>query len=181
MLGSDIGKLFKEQHQRTMELAESIIENVKDSSRDELIEMLREVVSENEANMNNQAATWKAYEAVKKIMKESVDPIINAQEIFDEEVKNIPAEIRTDFVKSFDDLTTEKLDMSLQMNCSNVSSQPMLDPWTKQPIKNPVKSTICAHTYDKDSIICQIKTNKKFRCPYIGCNAVLTKKKITEV
>ncbi|XP_034188458.1 E3 SUMO-protein ligase NSE2 [Osmia lignaria lignaria] len=45
----------------------------------------------------------------------------------------------------------------------------VIDPITKKRIVDPVKNTICGHTYDRDSITEILKCNKKTRCPVVGC------------
>jgi len=50
-----------------------------------------------------------------------------------------------------------------------------LDPFTKQPIANPVYNKGCKHVYDQTSID-QMFQNKPFiSCPYIGCSKRFTK------
>lgn len=44
----------------------------------------------------------------------------------------------------------------------------MIDPLTKQLIKNPVRNIFCNHVYEETSILEAIKS--KVRCPYMGCS-----------
>ncbi|XP_012350569.1 E3 SUMO-protein ligase NSE2-like [Apis florea] len=48
----------------------------------------------------------------------------------------------------------------------------IIDPISKKRIVDPVKNTICGHTYDKESITQLLKLNKKTRCPVIGCKSI---------
>ncbi|XP_076232919.1 uncharacterized protein LOC143178266 [Calliopsis andreniformis] len=45
------------------------------------------------------------------------------------------------------------------------------DPISKKRIVDPVKNSICGHTYDRESITQILKINKKTRCPVIGCKS----------
>jgi len=58
-----------------------------------------------------------------------------------------------------------------------IMSAVKLDPFTKQPISNPVSNKVCKHVYDQTSVD-QMFQNKLFiSCPYIGCsNMHFTKK-----
>ncbi|XP_068969684.1 E3 SUMO-protein ligase NSE2-like [Bombus flavifrons] len=47
----------------------------------------------------------------------------------------------------------------------------VIDPISKKRIVDPVKNTICGHTYDQESIMQLLKINKKTRCPVIGCKS----------
>ncbi|XP_076302428.1 E3 SUMO-protein ligase NSE2-like [Lasioglossum baleicum] len=47
----------------------------------------------------------------------------------------------------------------------------VIDPISKKRIVDPVKNTICGHTYDRESITQILKINKKTRCPVIGCKS----------
>ncbi|OAD57334.1 E3 SUMO-protein ligase NSE2 [Eufriesea mexicana] len=47
----------------------------------------------------------------------------------------------------------------------------VIDPISKKRIVDPVKNTICDHTYDRESITQILKINKKTRCPVIGCKS----------
>lgn len=51
---------------------------------------------------------------------------------------------------------------------SDNSFVPPTDPITKATIRNPVRNSRCGHVYEKESIL-QVISNKKMRCPYIGC------------
>lgn len=55
------------------------------------------------------------------------------------------------------------------------SSFPLIttDPITKKRIVNPVRSAICKHVYDKESIEAALKVNSRLRCPYVGCSQML--------
>uniref|UniRef100_A0A8D8WVS0 E3 SUMO-protein ligase NSE2 n=3 Tax=Cacopsylla melanoneura TaxID=428564 RepID=A0A8D8WVS0_9HEMI len=56
-----------------------------------------------------------------------------------------------------------------------------LDPITKQTIKQPVKSQVCGHIYDRDSIDSMFRGRDAFiRCPYVGCPNKLRKQDIQE-
>ena len=47
----------------------------------------------------------------------------------------------------------------------------VIDPISKKRIVDPVKNSICGHTYDRESITEILKINKKTRCPVIGCKS----------
>lgn len=51
--------------------------------------------------------------------------------------------------------------------------EPPIDPFTKQPIKNPCRNKKCGHVYEYDMIVKHLKNIKihksKSTCPYIGC------------
>ncbi|XP_003704077.1 E3 SUMO-protein ligase NSE2 [Megachile rotundata] len=47
----------------------------------------------------------------------------------------------------------------------------VIDPISKKRIVDPVKNTLCGHTYDRDSITQILKINKKTRCPVVGCKS----------
>ncbi|XP_076285516.1 E3 SUMO-protein ligase NSE2 isoform X1 [Lasioglossum baleicum] len=47
----------------------------------------------------------------------------------------------------------------------------VIDPISKKRIVDPVKNTVCGHTYDKETITEILKLNKKTRCPVIGCKS----------
>lgn len=47
----------------------------------------------------------------------------------------------------------------------------VIDPISKKRIVDPVKNSVCGHTYDRESITEILKINKKTRCPVIGCRS----------
>ncbi|XP_076659843.1 E3 SUMO-protein ligase NSE2 [Halictus rubicundus] len=47
----------------------------------------------------------------------------------------------------------------------------VIDPISKKRIVDPVKNTVCGHTYDNETITEILKLNKKTRCPVIGCKS----------
>ncbi|XP_053993602.1 E3 SUMO-protein ligase NSE2-like isoform X2 [Hylaeus volcanicus] len=47
----------------------------------------------------------------------------------------------------------------------------VIDPITKNRIVDPVKNTVCGHTYDRQSITELLKMNKNTRCPVVGCKS----------
>lgn len=47
----------------------------------------------------------------------------------------------------------------------------VIDPISKKRIVDPVKNTLCGHTYDRDSITQILNINKKTRCPVVGCKS----------
>ncbi|XP_076673998.1 E3 SUMO-protein ligase NSE2 [Andrena cerasifolii] len=47
----------------------------------------------------------------------------------------------------------------------------VIDPISKKRIVDPVKNSICGHTYDRESITEILKINKKTRCPVVGCKS----------
>lgn len=49
----------------------------------------------------------------------------------------------------------------------------VIDPISKKRIVDPVKNTICGHTYDRDSITGILKMNKKTRYIFYMENSVL--------
>lgn len=44
-----------------------------------------------------------------------------------------------------------------------------MDPITRQEMTDPVKNTLCGHTYDRASILQIIKKNPRTKCPMAGC------------
>ncbi|XP_078045306.1 E3 SUMO-protein ligase NSE2 isoform X2 [Augochlora pura] len=60
----------------------------------------------------------------------------------------------------------EDADMMLRGGSINV-----IDPISKKRIVDPVKNTVCGHTYDRETITELLKINKKTRCPVIGCKS----------
>lgn len=44
-----------------------------------------------------------------------------------------------------------------------------IDPITRQEMTDPVKNTLCGHTYEKNSILQLISQNRKTGCPMAGC------------
>lgn len=44
-----------------------------------------------------------------------------------------------------------------------------LDPYTKQPITNPVINKVCKHIYNQDSLSLMFQDKTFLSCPYIGC------------
>lgn len=56
-----------------------------------------------------------------------------------------------------------------------------IDPWTRTPILHPIQSTTCKHLYDKKSINCIIKNRPHFKCPYIGCQNVISKDQLIDL
>ncbi|XP_017893537.1 E3 SUMO-protein ligase NSE2-like [Ceratina calcarata] len=47
----------------------------------------------------------------------------------------------------------------------------VIDPISKKRIVDPVKNSICGHTYDRESITEMLKINKNTRCPVVGCKS----------
>jgi len=59
---------------------------------------------------------------------------------------------------------------------TNVVPLTQLDPFTKQPITDPITNTICKHVYDQTSIDDIFKSKYFISCPYVGCkNKCFTK------
>ncbi|KAF6205240.1 hypothetical protein GE061_019407 [Apolygus lucorum] len=55
-----------------------------------------------------------------------------------------------------------------------------VDPWTKKPIEQPLRSKSCGHVYDKSSVLALTKMKKAFKCPYIGCTVRVTMQDLEE-
>ncbi|XP_054266912.1 E3 SUMO-protein ligase NSE2-like [Macrosteles quadrilineatus] len=49
------------------------------------------------------------------------------------------------------------------------STESFLDPFTKLMMKDPVKNTLCSHSYEKESVLTMLKAKKEIRCPVVGC------------
>ncbi|KAK2579558.1 hypothetical protein KPH14_010857 [Odynerus spinipes] len=47
----------------------------------------------------------------------------------------------------------------------------VIDPISKTRIKDPIKNTVCGHTYDRENIMSLLKVNRKTRCPMVGCKS----------
>ena len=45
----------------------------------------------------------------------------------------------------------------------------IIDPITRKEMTDPVKNTLCGHTYERSSIIQLININSKQKCPMAGC------------
>ena len=43
------------------------------------------------------------------------------------------------------------------------------DPITRKEMTNPIKNTLCGHTYERNSILQLISKNSKTKCPIAGC------------
>ncbi|CAB3258777.1 unnamed protein product [Arctia plantaginis] len=50
------------------------------------------------------------------------------------------------------------------------SQEQYIDPITKRPLTDPVKNTVCGHTYEKDAIMNLLQSKHKTKCPVAGCN-----------
>ncbi|CAD7014872.1 unnamed protein product [Ceratitis capitata] len=59
------------------------------------------------------------------------------------------------------DGASNEMEMQVQVNLN--------DPLTKRRMVDPVKNTICGHTYEKSSIQDAIQINPMLRCPVAGC------------
>jgi hypothetical protein len=46
-----------------------------------------------------------------------------------------------------------------------------LDPWSKQPIENPVRNSKCGHVYDQAvaAKMCSRSKRGALKCPLVGC------------
>ena len=44
-----------------------------------------------------------------------------------------------------------------------------LDPITRKPMTDPVKNTLCGHSYERASIQALTRKGKKTKCPIAGC------------
>ncbi|KAL1465491.1 hypothetical protein WDU94_005058 [Cyamophila willieti] len=78
------------------------------------------------------------------------------------------------FMERVDDLCSNDFEVE-------ESDMNFLDPITKQTIKQPVKSQICGHIFDRDSIDSMFRgRDTHIRCPYVGCPNKLRKKDIQE-
>ena len=44
-----------------------------------------------------------------------------------------------------------------------------IDPITRKEMTDPVKNTLCGHTYERDSILQLIGKHPKTKCPMAGC------------
>ncbi|KAI5711907.1 hypothetical protein M8J75_004179 [Diaphorina citri] len=83
-------------------------------------------------------------------------------------------ELFKEFKERVEDVTSNEFEVE-------ESDMNFLDPITKQTIKQPVKSQICGHVFDKDSIDSMFRGRDPYiRCPYVGCPNKLRKKDIQE-
>jgi SUMO ligase MMS21 Smc5/6 complex component len=61
---------------------------------------------------------------------------------------------------------TQPVDEDFMME---ISQQVLTDPFTKQPIRDPVRNNRCNHVYDRTAIMDAMKANKRTKCAYVGC------------
>lgn len=71
---------------------------------------------------------------------------------------------------------TEKDDSELLVT---KETQSYKDPVTQNPITDPVRSTICNHSYERDSILAYLGESRK-KCPYSGCQSTIGKKDLVD-
>jgi len=55
-------------------------------------------------------------------------------------------------------------DSDLRLTCQDVN---IIDPISKTRIIDPVRNTICGHTYDRGNLVAMLQRNKKTRCVFL--------------
>uniref|UniRef100_U5ES58 E3 SUMO-protein ligase NSE2 n=1 Tax=Corethrella appendiculata TaxID=1370023 RepID=U5ES58_9DIPT len=65
----------------------------------------------------------------------------------------------------------EHLDDSINEQLLQDVALHRIDPFTKRPMRNPVRNSVCKHVYDKDSVKGVLKVNAQTRCPVVGCSS----------
>lgn len=63
----------------------------------------------------------------------------------------------------------EEVDDGEDLAVTGVTIQ-TIDPYTKREFVDPVKNTVCNHSYEKETILHLINTTRKVRCYHMGCN-----------
>ncbi|BES94042.1 positive regulation of maintenance of sister chromatid cohesion [Nesidiocoris tenuis] len=96
---------------------------------------------------------------------------VNIHSIYEEEVATGVAEPpQTKLADNFDKFVSAlRQDGDESLIVTQQNSAPLVDPWTKKPIENPVKSKTCGHIYDTASVKIVLSQKKEFRCPNVGC------------
>lgn len=144
--------------------------------------MIQEFKDQYEVICNRENELSISYNMVENYECNSVDNLDREYEKFQAEIAaNIPNQKETENYKEFsakiDNIAQNALlqvapsqmnvlDDDIQVEEQNPLE--MIDPLTKQLIKNPVRNIFCNHVYEETSIQDAIKL--KVRCPYMGCS-----------
>ncbi|XP_076285524.1 E3 SUMO-protein ligase NSE2 isoform X2 [Lasioglossum baleicum] len=148
----------------------------------QVVEELHDYYTQTAANI----ISYYGGEEMEDKLKELRDVVQNQCILEKKEYKNAISEIDTeinastnnrlvDFDKHVEALLGGKIgdnnddeDAEMQLTGGYVN---VIDPISKKRIVDPVKNTVCGHTYDKETITEILKLNKKTRCPVIGCKS----------
>ena len=144
--------------------------------------MIQEFKNQYETLCNRENELSISYNLVENYECNSVDDLDREYEKFQVQIAaNIPNQKDTEKYKEFSAKVDNVAQNALlqivpsQMNVLDDDIQveeqnplEMIDPLTKQLIKNPVRNIFCNHIYEETSIQEAIKM--KVRCPYMGCS-----------
>lgn len=166
--------------------ASNIITYYEGDERKSKLEKLRELVKQ---NCIQEQKLKKAHEAKNTLLQsyELSNPDTNIENVIEEykEAVNKIKDVSTGFVANRlteyerrveallhnnqdNDDDTDNDDDDLRVKGGYVNT---IDPVSKKTIVNPVKNSVCGHTYDRDTITELLKLNKNTRCPVIGCKS----------
>lgn len=149
-----VAKLSKLE--QDFESERSILNTFECSSIDSFDEDLKKTLAKNAKNRSQQSARYDSFESELEEARNSF--------LTENRTQNVDATLG-DPTQDLDDVNADGMSSSFPIITT--------DPITKKWIVNPVRSSICKHVYDKESIEAALKVNSRLRCPYVGCSKML--------
>lgn len=179
-------QVIEELYDSYTKSAANIISYHEGNERRDKLKKLRNIIQNNSI----QDKQWKSVESIKDRFlslynddddnnDDNDDAQTDVEAIIQEYKTNI-SEIKTDvssdeklleFDKHVELLLGDEdndTDTELQLKGGGIN---VIDPISKTRIVDPIKNTVCGHTYDRESITQMLKINKKTRCPVVGCKS----------
>ncbi|XP_054005523.1 E3 SUMO-protein ligase NSE2-like [Hylaeus anthracinus] len=158
--------------------AANIISYYEGNEQKSMLNKLREIVEKNciqdkklksvEGTKNQLMSLYNDNDDIKSIIREYKKAIseINIDMLNEEKLLEFDRQVEALLDKEHTEGDDDGTELQLTGGYINV-----IDPITKNRIVDPVKNTVCGHTYDRQSITELLKMNKNTRCPVVGCKS----------
>jgi len=130
----------------------------------------------------------KVIEAVKDVLKRS-EQAVDVEQLFTDKTEELQTEVDPKKHPKFrefrqkvwavhhpDEALPDEQDEDLVVMQTGVEEDNLICPLTRQELEQPLKNTICGHTYSTEAILAYIQKNRSRKtCPVAGCSASLDK------
>ncbi|XP_053993523.1 E3 SUMO-protein ligase NSE2-like isoform X1 [Hylaeus volcanicus] len=158
--------------------AANIISYYEGNEQKSMLNKLREIVKKNciqdkklksvEGTKNQLMSLYNDNDDIESIIREHKKAMseINIDMLNEEKLLEFDRQVEALLDKEHTEGDDDGTELQLTGGYINV-----IDPITKNRIVDPVKNTVCGHTYDRQSITELLKMNKNTRCPVVGCKS----------
>ncbi|XP_066906663.1 E3 SUMO-protein ligase NSE2-like [Halyomorpha halys] len=180
----EVRKLLDESSKRLNNIADLIFENFNDEIATAELSKLYDISNEMDS-VNHQAKIQQtALTNCKSTLSQVEEPWnCNIQQVFAENLEkenDKKSKNKDEFNKILTKYVKRKKNQDDELDVVE-EAHTAIDPWTKQPILQPVQSKNCKHTYDKRSIACITRNRNQFKCPYVGCQNIVTQEDLIDL